>query len=107
MKRLRLRNIRSMVSVMRGVRRSGPCIMGGVSPSLRHAPGKASLGQSSLGGHCPLVEFAIWVPEPSTRGRGGFEWIGPVPNLTKGSRRTPWRARPIAAVCASSPEVRS
>ena len=26
-----------MLYVMRGVRRSGPCIMGGVSPSLHHA----------------------------------------------------------------------
>ena len=37
MKRLRLKEKLFMVSPMRGVRRSGPCIMGGVSPSLYHA----------------------------------------------------------------------
>ncbi len=97
-KRLSLKEKAFMVSPMRGVRRSGPCIMGGVSPSWYHAwqsvTGPVFTGPAlppMSGSQCGFLE-----PKPDIGGRPASS--GPVQSedMTKACRRAPL-SRPSAS----------
>jgi hypothetical protein len=79
----------SMVHPLRGARRSGPCIMGGVSPSLHHArqsvTGPIFTGPAQT--TCTILQFGFREPKfaqvvgPASSGSSQSQ------DLTKASRR--------------------
>jgi hypothetical protein len=81
----------SMVHPLRGARRSGPCIMGGVSPSLHHArqsvTGPIFTGPAQT--TCTILQFGFREPKfaqvvgPASSGSSQSQ------DLTKASRRAP------------------
>ncbi len=91
MKRLSHKEKAFTVSPMRGVRRSGPCIMGGVSPSWYHAR-QSVTGPVFTGPALPMRRVSLCgFLEPQTPRIGVPASSGPAQSedLTKACRRAP------------------
>ncbi len=102
-KSLSVREKAYMVSPMRGVRRSGPCITGGVSPSWYHA-WQSVTGPVFTGPASPPYAVSLYgFLEPQTAYGGRPASSGPAQSgdLTKACRRAP-----LPCSSASSPEAR-
>ena len=97
-KRLSLKEKAFMVSPMRGVRRSGPCIMGGVSPSWYHA-WQSVTGPVFTGPALPHLsgsQYGFLEPKPDRWGRPASSGLAQSQDLTKACRRAPL-TRPSAS----------
>ena len=94
------------VAEMRGVRRSGPCIMGGVSPSLHHAR-QSVTGPIFTGPALPtgvLLQYGFHEPNSTPVGVPASSGSSQSQELTKASRRTPlFPARYFILVVAIDP----
>jgi hypothetical protein len=81
----------AIVTAMRGVRRSGPCIMGGVSPSLHHAR-QSVTGPIFTGPALPpdvLLQYGFRESNRTSGGGPASSGSSQSQELTKASRRTP------------------
>ncbi len=104
MKSLSLRDITSMVSPIGGVRRSGPCITGGVSPSWYHA-WQSVTGPLFTGPALPQMSISqcgFLEPELDIWGRPASSGPSQSHDLTKACQRTP-PACPSASILEVRP----